>query len=170
MTAKLEQTPSVGMQTEEILVATMKWNFPAVVTGAMAGFVIGFMVGMGLREGFACVIGGALGAICGGWVGKQGGAVARWCTRTTAVVGGLSFAAGFIGPIVMQPDNPQGPLLGIFYIGPFGALAGAVLGALIGVVVRTNRGDVSAIVRHPIKPKTTHKSGDPDNERQTNGD
>jgi hypothetical protein len=117
----------------------VKWNVLNVVTGAMAGFVVGFMAGMAVQEGFACLVGGALGAVCGGWAGILGGVVARWCAGTAAVVGGLSFAAGFFGPIVFDPDNNLGPLLGIFYTGPLGTVAGAVLGALIGLVVRANR-------------------------------
>jgi hypothetical protein len=51
-----------------------------------------------------------------------------------AVVGGVSFLAGFVGPIVLRPDSPQGPLLGIFFTGPLGAVAGAILGVIIGVL------------------------------------
>src|SRR4051794_17221421 len=105
-------------RAESWMETIMKRLLPNAVVGAMAGFVIGFMAGMGLQEGFACLVGGAVGAICGGWVGIQGGVVARWCAGSAAVVGGLSFAAGFFGPIVLQPDNNQGPLLGIFYTGP----------------------------------------------------
>jgi uncharacterized membrane protein (GlpM family) len=46
------------------------------------------------------------------------------------LVGGIAFAAGFIGPIVFAPDANQGPLLGIFITGPFGFAAGSALGAL----------------------------------------
>jgi hypothetical protein len=42
---------------------------------------------------------------------------------------------GFAGPIILDPNSPQGPLLGIFFTGPLGALAGAVLGAVIGLLV-----------------------------------
>jgi len=44
---------------------------------------------------------------------------------TLGAVGG---AAGFFGPIFLNPDANQGPLLGIFITGPGGAIAGAVLG------------------------------------------
>jgi len=53
----------------------------------------------------------------------------------TVVVGVISFLAGFVGPIILHPDSPQGPLLGIFFTGPLGALAGAVAGATIGLLV-----------------------------------
>ncbi len=51
--------------------------------------------------------------------------------RAAAWVGGLGFAAGFFGPILLTPESNQGPLLGIFFTGP----AGFVLGALGGIVV-----------------------------------
>ncbi len=43
-------------------------------------------------------------------------------------LGAVGFAAGFLGPIYLNPDANQGPLLGLFITGPGGALAGAVLG------------------------------------------
>jgi hypothetical protein len=48
------------------------------------------------------------------------------------ITGGVSFAIGFFGPIILTPDANQGPLLGIFYTGPLGFAAGALIGALIG--------------------------------------
>jgi hypothetical protein len=44
---------------------------------------------------------------------------------TLGAVGG---AAGFFGPIFLNPDANQGPMLGLFITGPGGAIAGAVLG------------------------------------------
>ena len=44
------------------------------------------------------------------------------------VIGSISFAAGFFGPIVFAPDANQGPLLGIFITGPLGFVAGFVFG------------------------------------------
>ncbi len=43
------------------------------------------------------------------------------------VVGG---AAGFFGPMILDPEANQGPLLGIFITGPGGALAGLMLGLI----------------------------------------
>lgn len=43
------------------------------------------------------------------------------------IVGAISFAAGFIGPIMFSDSN-LGPLLGIFVTGPVGFLAGALIG------------------------------------------
>jgi hypothetical protein len=42
-----------------------------------------------------------------------------------AIVGGIGFVAGFVGPMIFAPGN-QGPLLGIFATGP----AGFALGCL----------------------------------------
>lgn len=53
----------------------------------------------------------------------------------TFTVGSVAFAIGFFGPMFWAPDANQGPLLGIFYTGPLGALAGfavGVLGELLG--------------------------------------
>ena len=44
------------------------------------------------------------------------------------LVGGIGFAAGFLGPIVFAPDANQGPLLGIFITGPIGFLVGLAWG------------------------------------------
>jgi hypothetical protein len=43
-------------------------------------------------------------------------------------LGAVGGAAGFFGPMLLNPDANQGPMLGIFITGPGGALAGAVLG------------------------------------------
>jgi len=50
--------------------------------------------------------------------------VGRW----TFAVGGVSFALGFFGPMILVPDANQGPLLGIFYTGPLGLLGGLAVG------------------------------------------
>jgi len=46
------------------------------------------------------------------------------------VLGGIGFAAGFFGPIVLTPEANQGPLLGIFITGPLGFVLGTVIGWL----------------------------------------
>ena len=48
------------------------------------------------------------------------------------ILGGAGFAAGFFGPIVLNPDANQGPLVGIFLSGP----GGVVLGLVLGVICR----------------------------------
>lgn len=50
------------------------------------------------------------------------------------IVGGISFAAGFFGPIILRPDSPQGPMLGIFFTGPLGFVVGLIGGAVVGFV------------------------------------
>src|SRR6266545_2410098 len=52
--------------------------------------------------------------------------------RWAIVLGIVGLSTGFIGPIVLSPESNQGPLVGIFFSGPAGALLGAVLGALAG--------------------------------------
>ena len=44
-------------------------------------------------------------------------------------LGAVGFACGFFGPIALNPDANQGPLLGIFITGPGGVVAGLVAGA-----------------------------------------
>lgn len=48
-----------------------------------------------------------------------------------AALGATGFAAGFFGPIALNPEANQGPLVGILITGP----GGAVLGALVGVIL-----------------------------------
>jgi hypothetical protein len=48
------------------------------------------------------------------------------------ILGGVGFAAGFLGPIIVNPDANQGPLVGIFIAAP----GGAFLGLLFSVVSR----------------------------------
>jgi hypothetical protein len=47
------------------------------------------------------------------------------------VLGGVGFAAGFFGPMVLRPDANQGPMVGIFITGPGGALLGLFMGTLL---------------------------------------
>ena len=43
-------------------------------------------------------------------------------------VGGICFAIGFFGPMLLAPGANQGPLLGILITGPLGLLLGLVIG------------------------------------------
>lgn len=56
--------------------------------------------------------------------------IVRRALGPAVVLGGIGFAAGFFGPMILRPEANQGPLLGIFITGP----AGFVLGLLYGVV------------------------------------
>jgi len=53
-------------------------------------------------------------------------------------MGAVGGAAGFFGPIFLNPDANQGPMLGIFITGPGGALAGAILGFLFRILPFTD--------------------------------
>jgi hypothetical protein len=46
----------------------------------------------------------------------------------TLLLGGIGFTCGFLGPILLNPEANQGPLLGIIITGPGGALLGLALG------------------------------------------
>ena len=56
------------------------------------------------------------------------------------LIGGISFLAGFVGPIIFAPDANQGPLLGIFITGPLGFVVGILLG-IIFFAIRRKRPD-----------------------------
>ena len=109
-----------------------------IVFGSAAGALIGnafanpgpgpFEVGHTLGMGAGLIGGAWLGAFL---VGRP--IVARWCLGTAFAVGAVSFLAGFAGPILLSPDSPQGPLLGIFFTGPLGFVVGAVVGLCIGL-------------------------------------
>lgn len=58
---------------------------------------------------------------------SRAAAGASW--KGGVMVGALSFALGFIGPLIVWPDGNLGPLLGILITGPLGFVGGA-LGAL----------------------------------------
>lgn len=48
--------------------------------------------------------------------------------RPALVVGGISFALGFFGPMILNPQGNQGPMLGIFITGPLGFIIGLAWG------------------------------------------
>jgi hypothetical protein len=54
--------------------------------------------------------------------------------RWACVLGIVGFLSGFIGPTVLAPGANQGPMLGLFITGPGGALLGAILGWLVGLL------------------------------------
>jgi len=119
-----------------------------VVGGSSAGFILGVFVHTGTptfgpdTPGYFALVLGFVGAAIGGTIGgllespsSRARAVSRWCVVFAIVVGGLGFLAGFVGPILLTPDLPQGPLLGIFVTGPLGTVLWAILGILVGALV-----------------------------------
>jgi len=132
----MAQTVGAGVR----LVAAAAGGMVGLGIGLFLGFEVGAMIGGPSAGPGPSEAGRALGMV----VGLVGGAllgaflvgrpvVARWCFGTAFAVGGVSFLAGFVGPIVLTPDSPQGPLLGIFFTGPIGFVAGAVIGMGIGL-------------------------------------
>lgn len=55
------------------------------------------------------------------------------------MVGGISFCAGFFGPMIFAPGANQGPMLGLFITGPLGFIAGGVGGFVYWLVKRKQR-------------------------------
>jgi hypothetical protein len=54
----------------------------------------------------------------------------RFAVTGGLILGGIGFAAGFFGPIILTPEANQGPLLGIFVTGPLGFVLGTGIGWL----------------------------------------
>jgi hypothetical protein len=50
------------------------------------------------------------------------------------LLGAAGFAAGFFGPMLLNPSANQGPLVGLLITGPGGAVLGAALGLLLGAL------------------------------------
>src|SRR5829696_1536712 len=49
------------------------------------------------------------------------------------IIGGVvGFLIGFVGPILLTPGSPQGPLLGVFFTIPIGFVLGLIGGAFYG--------------------------------------
>jgi hypothetical protein len=78
------------------------------------------------------IVGGLGGAFMGAFIAGRP-IVARWCIASALVVGGLAFLGGFVGPILLSPNLPQGPLLGILCTGPLGFVLGAIVGFFVGL-------------------------------------
>jgi hypothetical protein len=71
-------------------------------------------------------------------LGEEHRSALRRAARPAVILGGIGFALGFLGPILLTPEANQGPLLGIFVTGP----GGFALGLLFGIgreVVRRRR-------------------------------
>ena len=63
-----------------------------------------------------------------GTFGARWRGIVRRAIRPALIVGGLGFAAGFLGPMIFKPEANQGPVLGIFITGPLGFLLGLIYG------------------------------------------
>ena len=64
-----------------------------------------------------------------GAFGSRWPGILRRALTPALQLGGIGFAAGFFGPMLLAPDANQGPMLGIFITGP-----GFLLGWIYGVV------------------------------------
>ena len=110
----------------------------AVLAG-LAAFVVGYWVpGSLLPDGWATACGVAIGAAVAGivWAGAGSrSALMRGAVLGAAWGGGIGFAGGFFGPMLLAPDANQGPLLGLFITGP----GGVVLGALAGLAIAAGK-------------------------------
>jgi hypothetical protein len=63
-----------------------------------------------------------------GAFGTRWPAIVRRALGPALLVGGIGFAAGFFGPMILAPGANQGPMLGIFITGPVGFLLGLGFG------------------------------------------
>ncbi len=75
----------------------------------------------------------ALIAVFSGWVAMRSHVPSshrnmRSMIRGGSILGGIGFAAGFAGPMLVGAGSPQGPLLGIFITGPIGLVLGGFIG------------------------------------------
>jgi hypothetical protein len=59
-----------------------------------------------------------------GVFGARWRGIVRRALRPAALLGGIGFAAGFFGPMILAPEANQGPMLGIFITGPAGVAVG----------------------------------------------
>jgi hypothetical protein len=139
------------------------WKFRAplgaAIVGGLLGLLIGAFLGSELGAVAPFVLGGhegpswpsELGRVLGMAAGLAGGSflgllvvgrptVARWCIGTAISIGAVLFLVGFVGPILLAPNSPQGPLWGIFFTGPLGLVIGAIIGLYIGVMKERRQG------------------------------
>jgi hypothetical protein len=108
-----------GWMGSALLSALVPGKFPftfglAFLLSALLSVVVGRQVWVGS----AALVGGRAPGLLGSIV------------TGAAVVGGIGFVAGFFGPLLIAPGANQGPLLGLFFTGPLGIVAGAIGGAV----------------------------------------
>jgi len=90
--------------------ATWQNHIAAVlVTGAAAGVGLMLAASGAIAKQVGAFVWGIMGALAGGAIG---------------------FIAGFVGPLVLSPDDNLGPMLG-FFTGPLGVAVGGLVGAVL---------------------------------------
>jgi uncharacterized protein YqgC (DUF456 family) len=66
-----------------------------------------------------------------------------YCLRTALLLGIIGLVVGFFGPLLIGllvgSEPNQGPLWGIFILGPGGVILGTFVGAVIGFKKTRNR-------------------------------
>ena len=66
-----------------------------------------------------------------------------YCVSTAFLLGGIGFVAGFFGPlligVLVGSKASQGPLWGIFILGPGGVVLDTIVGTVIGFKKTRNR-------------------------------
>lgn len=127
--------------------AMVRRLLPDPVAGALLGFFVGYMAAntfsfLGIDTPRFALAVGVFGAVSGYVVGMlrqgppgRGKAVGWWCATFLISMGSASLVSGFIACMLFIPGT-NSPLLAFFVIGPLGAVAGAVCGVVIGLMVR----------------------------------
>jgi hypothetical protein len=123
----------------------MKLRFRFVITAISAlsalyfvfwtggAVLLAFHAPVSLSTPFALVVAAAVGQYVWNQTATVQSGLIDSIVRGAFTVGGLGFAGGFLGPILLAPDANQGPLLGIFITGPLGFILGAIGGAIYWV-------------------------------------
>ncbi len=88
----------------------------------------------------ALIAGAIIGAVVVYWSGGREGSDFSRIFFWGAVIGGICFIIGFVGPLYIGPESPQGPLFGIFMSGPAGALLGCAIGVVRSIRIVRARG------------------------------
>jgi len=136
MTSRMKHTSSCMINA----VSESAPRIAAIVVGFLSTALALLLIWSQLRAGgdwLGIIFGSSaatLAMICWGFALR--GHIAESRRRTISalvggvVLGGIGFAAGFFGPIILTPQSNQGPLIGIFVTGPLGFVLGAVVGWL----------------------------------------